>query len=148
MNETLLSAITITKPWLQRFTRFAYREAFAEYTKQYGELYRQEIDGTMDPGILAESLLDGLQAHWKKQLLWNRTAARIDCRQMVILYLSPMLMKQGEEEFSELLRQRWSERWPDTEYRVSSYEKLLNGFRNSVLGIDLANKHYEDETDS
>lgn len=148
MNENLLTAITQTRPWLERFTRFEYRKAFSEYTEQYGEVYRQEIARTEDLPALADLLLDGLKAHWKKQLLWNRTSVRIDCRQMVILYLSPMLLKQGEEAFSELLRQRWAERWPNTEYRISSYKKLLNGFRNSVLGIDLENKHYEEDTDS
>lgn len=146
MNETLLTAVTQTKPWLNRFTRFEYRKAFAEYTALYGEAYRQAI-AAEDPVVLADAVLDGLEAYWKKLFFLNRAAARIDCRQVVIVYLSPMLCKQGEEAFCEILRQRWAKRWPDTEYRVTSYEKLLNGFRNSVLGIDLAGKHYDEDSD-
>lgn len=146
MNELLLSAITQTKPWLNRFTRFEYRKAFAEYTDLFGESYRQVI-AAQGAEAFAETLLDALDAYWKKQHFWNRAAARVDCRQMVIVYLSPMLMKLGEEDSCEALRLCWAKRWPDREYRVSSYEKLLNGFRNSVLGIDLAGKHYDEDSD-
>ena len=36
-----------------------------------------------------------------------------------------------------MLRQRWADRWPKLEYRITTYEVLCTGFRTSILGIDV-----------
>lgn len=154
MSRELLAAVQTGRTWLDRFTRRGYPEAFREYTEQFAPLYMEAVRsaGGDEAALLAlaEDFLDGLAEGWKRQRVWNRSAAKVNEKQMMVDYLSPMLLGLEEPDcsrFAELLRERWAARWPKDEYHLASYADIRGGFRNSILGIDLAGKHLDREND-
>ena len=154
MTDVLLTAIQTGRTWLDRFTRREFGKAFKAYTEQFAPLYLEAVRTSGgDPGALralAEDILDGLEAGWRRQHFWNRSAVKVNEKQMLVEYLSPMLLRLEEPgcgQLAELLCRGWEARWPRDAYRVAAFEQLQNGFRNSILGIDLANKHMDPERD-
>lgn len=154
MNSELLAAIQTGRTWLDRFTRRGYPKAFPEYKARFAPAYREAVLGTGGDEAalqaLAEELLDALAEGWKRQRIWNRAAVKVNEKQMMVDYLSPMLLgMEGTDcpRFAEILRDRWEARWPKDPYFIVSYDRLVGGFRNSILGIDLANKHLDPEND-
>ena len=152
--EALCAAIWGARDWLDHFTRREYPEHFKLYMERYGEIYAQAVrDADVDEEklkALANAILDGLEAGWKRQWFWNRSAVRIDEKQVVVNYLSPMLMELPDPKCGRLagmLRPCWVERWPKDAYQMTTYAVLKNGFKNSILGIDLAGKHLNPDKD-
>lgn len=138
--ETLLSAIQDGKPWLARFTGKEYDKAYEEYRAKYAPLFREAAlaDGEEGVEALAEVLLDGLAEGWKRQKPWNRSLAQMEDKQMIVCFLSPMLMEDPVcTPLEEKLRKGWAARWPKEAYRASSLEKIRKGFRPTFLGITL-----------
>ena len=147
--ETLLAAVREGEVWLARFNGRHYREAFAEYAERFGPPYREAVRAAGAEGLpaLAERLLDGLEAGWKRQRPWNRSVVRTTEKQTVVDYLSPMLLGQEEPgcgELCALLRDGWAARWPKDAYRTATYEQIRGGFRTSILGIPLPDRGRED----
>lgn len=150
----LLSAIQTGRTWLDRFTRRGYPKAFKDYTEQFAPAYLEAVEkaGGDEAALqsLAEEILDGLAEGWKRQRVWNRAAVKVNEKQMMVDYLSPMLLGMEDTDcprFAALLRDRWAARWPKDTYSIVPYAKIVGGFRNSILGIDLANKHLDPEND-
>lgn len=147
MKEALLSAIRDGGPWLSRFTRTGYADAFSEYVARYGDLFREAVRATDgNPSTLADALLDGMSDGWKREKLWRRGARRFDDKQMTVRYLSPMLLEIGEEDFARCLREAWARRWPKDGYQLASWRKLASGFRLTIMGIDMERRREDDET--
>lgn len=154
MSKELLAAVQTGRAWLDRFTRRGYPKAFKEYTERFAPAY---IEAVRSAGgdeaalrLLADSLLDGIAEGWKRQRVWNRSAVKVNEKQMMVDYLSPMLLgleEPGCRRFAELLRERWAVRWPKDEYHLAGYAEIQGGFRNSILGIDLAGKHLDPDND-
>ena len=136
MNAELLSAIRERKPWLERFTRTEYEQAFAEYQTRYGVLWKGAArNAGDDASALAEELLDEIATGWASERFWKRSARRFEEKQMIFLYLSPMLLELGEESFATSLRDAWRKRWPKDAYEVVTWRKLKKGFRLTIMGI-------------
>ena len=136
MNEELLSAIRDRKPWLERFTRTEYENAFAEYQTRYGVILKGAVRNAGDnASALAEELLDEIAKGWALEKFWKRSARRFEEKQMIFLYLSPMLLEIGEEAFATSLRDAWRKRWPKDAYEVVTWRKLKKGFRLTIMGI-------------
>ena len=132
----LLPAVQGGKLWLHRFTKRDYPQAFREYLAQFADLYR-DAAASMGEDALAEALLDALAGGWKRQRFWNRTVAQLDDKQMLVTFLSPMLLEIGLEELCRRLRDGWAARWPKEAYQVGTHEELQSGFRNAIFGISL-----------
>ncbi len=154
MSAELLAAIQTGRTWLDRFTRREYPKAFREYTERFAPVYGEAVQKTGGDEAalqaLAEEILDGLADGWKRQRVWNRAAVKVNEKQMMVDYLSPMLLGMEDTDcprFAELLRDRWAARWPKDAYSIVSYARIAGGFRNSILGIDFANKHLDTEND-
>lgn len=142
MNEKLLDAVRDGGHWLELFTRRDYAGAFQAYTERFAPVWQEAVREAGEEGLpaLADRLLDALEEGWRRQRPWNRSAARISDKQMVVQYLSPMLLGQGEPgcaRFAEILRDRWAARWPKDAYRTAPYEKLMGGFRFTILGFEM-----------
>ena len=138
--ETLLAAIQDGKPWLARFTRKEYDKAYEEYRDQYAPLFREAALADGEEGIeaLTEVLLDGLAEGWRRQKPWNRSLAMLNDKQMIVCFLSPVLMEDPAcARLEEKLREGWAARWPKEAYRAASLEKIRRGFRPTFLGIAL-----------
>lgn len=138
-TESLLPAVQEGKLWSPRFTKREYAKAFQEYRARFAPLFEEAFRSAGEEGLpaLAEALLDGLAEGWKRQRFWNRAVAQIDDKQMLVSYLSPMLMEMGAERFCHLLRDGWAARWPKEAYLVGTFEELNGGFRNAIFGISL-----------
>lgn len=152
MNNELLAAIQTGRDWMDRFTRKEYTRAFREYTQCFGPAYMEAVRTAGEEGLaaLAESLLDGLEAGWKRQHFWNRAAVRTTEKQMMVTYLSPMLLgleEPGCQRLAELLRDGWAARWPKDAYGITDYKTIRNGFRNVFLGVDLGSLNRAAEDD-
>lgn len=144
MNTELLAAVQSGGDWLERFTRRDYAAAFKEYTERFGPAYMEAVRlaGGEETALsaLADGLLDTLEAGWKRQRIWNRTTAKVSDKQMLVEYLSPMLLgltEPGCARLAELLRDRWAARWPKEAYQTASYAKILGGFRYTIMGFEM-----------
>lgn len=155
MNLKALCAAVQEAPWyLERFTHRGYRDAFRQYTKRFGPVCMEAVRETAGEetalAALADALLDELETGWKRQRFWNRTAVRVSEKQMVVSYLSPMLLGLGEPDcrrLAEVLRDRWAARWPKDGYRIAEYAVIQSGFKDAIMGIPVSvlGKRDEDE---
>ena len=134
MNEVLLEALRDGDPWLERFDKRRYGDAFQEYTERFGPLYREAVRET-GAEILAGELVEALRAG-RRRRFWGRAAQAFAEKQMMVVYLAPMLREIGEEAFGELLREAWARQWPRDAYEISSREEIQGGFRDTLFGIE------------
>jgi len=153
MNEELLLAVQDAESWLELFDRRTYKKAFLRYRERYaaafGEMFRICSNEEMLRSA-ADWMLTELEKGWKRQRFWNRSAARLDQKQMIIAYLSPMLLAMDDpagKHFAELLRDGWSARWPKDAYDIAPFEKLGKGFHNAIFGIELNALRRDEEED-
>ena len=76
--EELCAAVQEARYYNERFTRREYTSAFRTYTERFGPLYMEAVRETAeDPDgrrVLAEQLLDLLEAGWKRQRPWSPCA--------------------------------------------------------------------------
>ena len=104
--EELCAAVQEARYYNERFTRREYTSAFRTYTERFGPLYMEAVRETAeDPDgrrVLAEQLLDLLEAGGKRQRPWNRTMVQAREKQMLVTYLSPMLLGLEEPLCQEL----------------------------------------------
>jgi len=134
----IASAIRGSRQWLDRFTRWDYRKAFRDYTDTYWEPCRIQLDERReDLASLAEQVVRELEEGHRKARFWNRAALRFDEKQIIIKYLCPMLLANGEEDFAKTLQEAWSRRWPKDPFGIASYEDLDKSFVNVIMGITL-----------
>ena len=144
--ETLLSAIQDGKPWLARFTGKEYDRAYQEYRAKYAPLFREAALADGEEAALADVLLDGLAEGWRRQRPWNRSLAKVEDRQMLVCFLSPMLLEDPVcAPLAERLQAGWAARWPKDAYQVAPAERLQKGFRASIFGIPLPNWREEED---
>lgn len=139
MYEELLASIQKREPWLRDFGRQTYRDAFRSYTDRFGPLFMEAVRN-QDPADLAKALLDGLDAGWRAQRFWRRGVVRAEEKQMVVVYLSPMLLgleEAGCQSLAQALMEQWAARWPGDGYRMAPYDQIQAGFRNAIMGIEL-----------
>lgn len=153
-TDDLLAAVREAPDWMDKFNRKEYEKAFKTYGERFGPLYTQTVQATGGEEsaltALTGELLDELESGWKRQRIWNRSAVRVNEKQMMVSFLSPMLLDQEEPlcaRLAELLRDGWAARWPKDAYGITTYARLKRGFRNAILGIDLANRHLDPERD-
>ena len=142
--EELLKAIRHGRPWINSFTRFAYRDAFAEYRTTYEPVYAGAVQAYDSPEKLANELVDAIEAGWKKERFWNRSAARVDDKMMLVAYLTPMLLGSREvrcHDLAQAICDAWNRKFPQNTYETADYDTLINGFRNSIMGFDFEGKH-------
>ena len=152
--EELCAAVWEAPAWLPLFRRKEYPKAFQEYQDRFGPLYAQavaEAGGDLAAlERLANDILDALEAGWKRRRFWDRSAVRVEEKQVIVSFLSPMLLDQPDPlcgRLAGMLRQGWADRWPKDAYQMTTAEVLQKGFRNSILGIDLEGKHLDRERD-
>lgn len=135
--EALLPAIQDAGPWLALFRKADYPGAFREYGEIYGEVYERALRET-EPEALAEDLLDALEAGWRRQRPWNRSTVRMNEKQMIVVYLTPMLLESGAEDqeaLAEALQRAWCARRPRETYSLGRFETLQGGFKTAIMGI-------------
>ena len=149
MMPELLDAIVRAHPWTVRFTRYEYREAFQEYSRCYAPLYAAAAQ-TEDVSVLAGEIVDALAQRRAGLRFWNRGAATAEQKSVTVCYLTPMLLQSAEPHCRELayaLCEKWREKWPTDAYEAADFATLVDGFRHSIMGIDLANKHLNKDRD-
>lgn len=143
MTEKLMKALTDVEPWLQGFDRNHYEETFLAYQTRFAPDYREAVQAAGEAGLeaLADQLLDAMEAQWKRLHIWNRSAARMDTRQVIVGYLTPMLMEETAlRPFAAALRDRWKSRWAKEAYHAAGYERIRSGFKLKILGFEIPEK--------
>lgn len=140
MYEELLASIQEREVWLRAFKRKTYGDAFRSYTERFGPLFMEAVRSQGDPAELAKQLLDGLESGWRSQRFWRRSMVRAEEKQMVVVYLSPMLLgleEPGCQSLAQALMEQWAARWPRDGYTMAPYDQIQAGFRNAIMGIEL-----------
>lgn len=141
MNQELTAAVRESREWLEQFNRRQYAEAFRAYAGRFGPAYRQAVrEAGEDLNALAADLLDQVEADWAACRVWKRGEARGRTRQMLALYLTPMLLELEEPDcrrLAELLREAWAVRRPRETYQTASHQEILSGFRDTIMGIEI-----------
>ena len=143
MNVEELCGAVGKAPWfLKRFNRRDYTPAFRLYTERFGPLYmeavREAAEQTGGQQELAKVILDQIEAGWKRRRPWNRGLAQAQEKQMLVLYLSPMLLGLEEplcRELAEQLRDEWNRRRPKDYYDITTYARMQDGFRSPILDL-------------
>lgn len=140
--EMLCRAFQETQPWIERFRKRTYEEAFRDYTERFGPGYLAAVREAGEEGLpnLAEEILGGLQEGWKRRRPWDRGVVRVQEKQMAVYYLSPMLLELPEPRcrtLCGLLRDGWCTRWPKDGYGAATYQELMRGFRDTFMGIPI-----------
>lgn len=148
--EMLCRAFQETRPWIDDFRKRTYEKAFRAYMERFGPSYLEAVQDAGEEGLqrLAGEILDGIEAGWKRQRPWNRSAARVMEKQMAVDYLSPMLLELPEplcQTLCDLLREEWAARWPKDAYGAASYAQLKKGFRDTIMGIEIGRRHKDEE---
>ena len=149
MIETMLRAITDAAAPVKSFTRYEYRPAFQTYYETYAPVFTAAVE-SREVSQIADELLEALQQYRKKLPFWKRGAAIAEQKMVMVAYLSPMLLRIPDPRCAHLaqtLREKWGALWPKDSYDVADFEKIVGGFRHSVMGIDLAGKHIGKPTD-
>lgn len=139
MYEELLASIQEREPWLRDFGRQTYRDAFGPIRSGLDRCSWRRC-AIRIPADLAKALLDGLDAGWRAQRFWRRGVVRAEEKQMVVVYLSPMLLgleEAGCQSLAQALMEQWAARWPGDGYRMAPYDQIQAGFRNAIMGIEL-----------
>lgn len=151
--DALCAAVWEADDWLKRFNRADYEEAFHRYQERFAPLYARAVREAEDvEGLqkLADAVLDALERNWNKRLL-GRGARMVDERQVVVCFLSPMLLEEPDPlcaRFAGVLRQSWADRWPKQAYYITTYEVLRTGFRTAFMGIDLTGSCFDPNRDT
>ena len=142
--EELLKAIHHGRPWIDSFTRFAYRDAFNQYRTLYEPVYVGAVQAYSSVEKLAQEIVAAVEESWKKERFWNRSAAKVDDKMMLVAYLTPMLLASQETRCHELAKSlcaAWNEKFPENQYATTDYDGIVGGFRNTIMGFDFAGKH-------
>ena len=146
--DELCAAVQAAKEWLPRFRKNEYAKAMREYRECFGPAYVRAVKETEGDLTkledLANGILEELEAGWKRRRFWERSAVRVEEKQMIVDFLSPMLLEEPEPlcgRLAGMLRQGWADRWPKDAYQITTFEVLQKGFRNTILGIDLGDKY-------
>lgn len=143
MTARMMEALTDPAPWLSRFDRNGYEEAFRAYQDRFADVYREAVQAAGESGAeaLADSLLDDIEGFWKRQRFWDRAAVKADTRQLIVGYLTPMLMEDPVlRPFAGTLRDRWKARWPKEAYHAAGYERIRSGFKLKIMGFEIPEK--------
>lgn len=139
MKDILLAAIQ-DRTWLQQFQRGQYAGACASYIERYGPAYAAAA-AEGDLSHLAEALMDALEAGWRSCSFWQRSTRQMEEKQMVVVYLTPMLLAKPETApLAELLAQTWRSRHPKDGYQIATQEEINAGFRYAIFGFELPKK--------
>ena len=141
-QEMLCRAFQETKPWLENFRKRTYEKSFGAYVDRVGPVYLEAVRQAGENGLaeLADGILDGIEVGWRGQRPWNRTSVRVMEKQMAVVYLSPMLLELPEpmcQRLCALLQEGWAKRWPKEAYGSATYAQLKDGFRDTIMGIEL-----------
>ena len=153
--EELCAAVQEARYYNERFTRREYTSAFRTYTERFGPLYMEAVRETAET-LTAAGYWRGASC-WTcveagmNAAPWNRTMVQAREKQMLVTYLSPMLLGLEEplcQELAERLRDGWNTRRPKDIYNITTYARLQEGFRNVILGIDITGwqKRREEES--
>ena len=81
-----------------------------------------------------------MEQGWRRQRFWNRSSVRVNEKQMVVGFLTPLLLGLEEPlcpEFAQILRDRWAARWPRDPYQTAAYADINSGFRYAIMGIPM-----------
>lgn len=121
--------------YLDGFKKTQYAACFQHYC-QITQPVWEEI-AYRGPEECAAALADWIDAHPGRFF----KARRMADRQMLMLqYTAPAAVKMGQQDFAEALSRVWNRRHPKYPFRVASYEALMKGFNNTLLGFPLPKK--------
>lgn len=143
MERDLIHAIHNGEKWIKRFTRHEYKKAFSDYCQCFGPIYWEAIQAAQDDSALqslVDRILDEKVRLSRKQRLWNRPVANLQEKQMVVLYLSPMLLSMNDSAcicFAKMLQSAWKKRWPKQAYEIGDFTTISKSFNDTIYGTDL-----------
>ena len=124
-----------TSYYLEGFKKTEYPAVFRHYRESTREIFQQIA--ASDPTECAIGLVDWIDAHPGRFF----KARRMADRQMLMLqYTVPAAMKAGQEDFAKALCKVWQERHPKYPFHLGTYEELMKGFNNTLLGFALPNR--------
>ena len=142
--DALCVPLDEAKSWLDRFTRREYEKGFRAFCERFGPAYDQAVaEAGEDLTALADAILDAVEERWRHQHFWNRSAVRGNHKQVLVSFLSPMLLDRegtGCPDLARVLCERWGERWPkDAEGQMEQAERLaLQSELDSMADITIS----------
>lgn len=108
--QILCAAVQEAPAYLSRFTRKEYPLAFREYAERFAPVWTAAVRETAGEEtaltVLADNFLEGLEQGWRRQRFWNRSSVRVNEKQMVVGFLTPLLLGLEEPlcpEFAQIL---------------------------------------------
>lgn len=121
--------------YLDGFKKNDYPVCFRNYREQTEQIFRDIAQS--DPRQCALGLVDWIDAHPGR---FFRARRMIDRKMLMLQYTVPAAIQAGQTEFAKELCRCWKERHPEQAFRMGTYEELMKGFNNTLLGFPLPNK--------
>ncbi|MBR5471643.1 MAG: hypothetical protein IKU81_05985 [Oscillibacter sp.] len=150
MMEDLLPAIRDSKIWLQQFSRRDYSSAFEAYCRRFAPAYMEAAQKAEDEDAierLAEVLLRAAETAWMAAPVWKQNGFRYGTKNMLLVYLSPMLLRMNTSactRLAEILCQQWAARQAKDAYEIVTYEELRDGFKSVLPGLSFGGNSHTD----
>ena len=129
--------ITSSGDYLRRFNGSEYPVCFQEFEARCEPLF-----SALEPGALArvaEELVAALTAQLDVLPKRERKLAAERDQRLFALFLSPAAARHSETAmaFAEELQKQWNRNHPKNSFLCGDYEKIMEGFDASFLGIPL-----------
>ena len=106
--QMLCAAVQEAPAYLNWFTRKEYPLAFREYAERFAPAWTAAVRETAGEETaltaLADNFLEGLEQGWRRQRFWNRSSVRVNEKQMVVSFLTPLLLGLEEPLCPEFAR--------------------------------------------
>lgn len=134
------------KEGMRNFKKSYYEDFFNDYrdrVKDVNEAIMNLYGGDDEEGEFEEAA-DALIAYAKEKYMkfnrFTRGARFLDMQCMLVFYLLPSLMKNGNTEkaryFAEKVVSKWKEAFPKSEIKAASYDEIYSGFKTTILGFN------------
>ena len=130
------------KDLLKRFTRKDYSKSFMEYEEKCKEnikVLQHEYDDSEDRNAYLNSQAERIVLRIKEESIDNKSISRSkanrfleDYRLIMLFYTIPMLSRANGYASKKLVEALITA-WPEAKLKVSSYEKLSDGFKTSFF---------------
>lgn len=147
-QDHVLDCVRDYDMYQKNFTRKKYIPTFEDYQQKITEMFNQldlacRLRPTGREQVLEQAVdgfLDSIPALLESDKRWKHRSRReqvlFDVKFVIALYLTPAVRRMEltiSEDFSDMLHEKWSQRYPKSPYQPGTYSQICAGFRKSRL---------------
>ena len=138
--KTFAKLIRDSYPMLDQFAADRYPDCFQDFERASEPIFHILLaQEDMNLEQAARELVDALDSQRQETPKRKQKTLVDQDKRVLTLFLSPAAGRYSEraKEFALILNRVWVDRHPESPYVVGTYEKIMEGFQASFLGIPL-----------